>query len=207
MTMDGATLYYISKKSFSFERVSFYLSKLGLSVRHSDTQLITGIDGNLKEFSETDFQQVQNIIYQAKHSGLHFWLETLESLLGSFIDQNEYFFQHFSFSYLDYDNIEQNISQIFIKFALSELTELGEEILCFTLDQFGITEEYDFVEIFEPGNKQKLSSKCIPDLVFLPREKIKKIALNNECEIIRINDKFDCIAKNIELADYLKSLL
>ena len=205
--MDGATLYYASKKSFSFERTIFKLSELGISIRHPNTKLITGIDGNLKEFSETDLTKVKNIIYQAKHSGMHLWLETPQTLFGSFVNQNKYFFQHFSFCYLDYDEIEQKISQIFIKFALHELGEVGDEVLCFTLDQFGYTEEYDFIEIFEPSNQKILSSDCIPDLVFLPREKITRITLANKCQIIGINQKFDCIAKNPELADYLKSLL
>ena len=36
---------------------------------------------------------------------------------------------------------------------------------------------------------------------------VEYIALNDECEIIQLNQKFDCIAKNKELSNYLKTLL
>ncbi|MEL6442578.1 MAG: hypothetical protein AAFQ80_25475 [Cyanobacteria bacterium J06621_8] len=207
MTMDGATLYYKSKKSFSFERVIFLMEELGLSCRHPETNLITGINGDLQEFSEASLKQVRNLIYQAQHSGIHFWFETLECLFGSFVEQGHYFFQHFSFSYFDSNSIEQKISHLFLKLALHELAEVEGEILGFTLNQFGQNEEYDFGKIFQPDNKEILSHHYISDITFLPRKKLKKLALGNESEIIRINQRFDCIAKNQELGRYLKSLL
>lgn len=87
------------------------------------------------------------------------------------------------------------------------MTENAQGFLGFTLDQDGATDAYDFGEIFEPGNKETLSSFYISDITFLPKEKTNRIALDDESKIIHLNQNFDCIAKNEDLANYVTTLL
>ena len=205
MADEGATIYYTSKQKDSFGRACNYFNKSGLFIQNPDTKLITGIDKG--DFSETSKEKVQELIYQSKEVGLELWLETNERIFWSFIERNNFLLQNFTFNYLNYDDIEQKISKIFVKFALQELKEANKYFLSFTLDQFGHYEDYDFSKIFEPENNEILSHHYISDITFLPRDKIKRISLNDECQIISINQQFDCIAKNQELADYVRSLL
>lgn len=99
------------------------------------------------------------------------------------------------------------ISQTFIKLALQEVKNNNDNFLGFTLDQFGHHEDYDFSKIYQPKNNQALSHHYISDIIFLPRNKLKRFDLGNESEVIKINHKFDGIAKNRELGDFLKNLL
>ena len=124
----------------------------------------------------------------------------------SSVKKENYFFHNFAFNFLDGDEIEQTVSQSFIKFALKDLNN-NDNFLGFTLDQFGHHEDYDFSKIYQPENKDILSHNYISDITFLPRNKIKRLALGSESEIIKVNDRFDCISKNQELGNYLKSLL
>ena len=206
MTQEGATIYYSLKKSFDFKKSCSSLNKLGLFVRNPETHLITGIGTKGNDFEESSIEKAQDL-FQFRDLGFDIWLENDHKTFWSFVEQDNYFFQNLAFNYLDYNDIEQRVSQIFIKFALQELEDVSENFLGFTLDQFGHNEDYDFSRILQQNDNDILNHHYISDIVFLPRDKIKKIALGNESQIIRINQKFDCIAKNQELADYLKSLL
>ncbi len=206
MTEEGASLYYLSKQSFNFKKACSSLNELGLSVKNSETLLITGIGTKGDNFEESSIKKAQNL-FQFKNFGFDIWLENGHKTFWSFVEQDNYFFHNLAFNYLDCNDIEQRASRIFIKFALQELEDVSENFLGFTLDQFGHNENYDFSKILQPNNNDILSHHYISDIVFLSKEKIKRIYLNEECQIISINQQFDCIAKNQELADYVKSLL
>ena len=205
MADEGATIYYYSKQSFSFERTCNYLNQSGWFIKNPNTQLITGI--NEGDFAEKNQNKVKQIVVQSKELGIEIWSNNKQRIFWSIIERNNFFLQNFTFNYLDYDDIEKRTSKIFLEFALQELTEVGEGMLGFTLDQFGHTEYYDFETIFEPDNSEILTDRYFPDITFLPKEKFTRVSLNDECEIIQLNQKFDCIAKNQELSNYLKSLL
>ncbi|MDJ0592311.1 MAG: hypothetical protein QNJ72_20345 [Pleurocapsa sp. MO_226.B13] len=213
MADEGATFYYISKHFFDFEKICNYLKRFGLSIKHPDTELITGI-GEENDFSEIQEEKIRDLVYNTSNLGVDLWTkgnylnqEYNYRIFWSFYEQNNCFVQNFGFNYLEYDRIEKEISKIFIQFALQELAEVGDKLLGFTLDQFGTTEYYDFGKIFEPENKETLSHHCIPDITFLPREKMNQVQLDSESEIIRLNQSFDCIAREKNLSDYLKTLL
>lgn len=206
MTQEGATIYYSLKQVLNFEKVCSYLQELGLSIRNPDTQLITGILANGGDFEDTSLKKAQ-ALFELKNFGFYLWLENGHIIFWSSVQQNNYYFHNFAFNSLDGDEIEQKASNIFIKFALQQLKADNRNFLGFTLDQFGNTEEYNFSEIFDSGNQEILSSDCIPELLFLPREKIQRITVDSKSQMIKINQNFDCIAKNQKLADYLKSLL
>lgn len=206
MTQEGATIYYSSTQSFNFKKAYSSLDELGLSLRNPETLLITGIGTKGDNFEASNIEKAQNL-FQFRNFGFDIWLENGHKTFWSFVEQDNYFSQNLAFNYLDCNDIEQKASQIFIKFALQELEDVSENFLGFTLDQFGHNEDYDFNRILQHNNNDILNHDYISDIVFLPRDKIKKIALGNESQIIRINQKFDCIAKNQELASYLKSLL
>ncbi|BAZ45675.1 hypothetical protein NIES4102_27010 [Chondrocystis sp. NIES-4102] len=206
MANEGATFYYSSKQLFDFQQACLFLENHHLSIRSPDTQLISCINGS-SEFIETNQENIQEIIYNSQNAGVYLYLESGHRLFWSFVAQSNYFYQSFGFNYLDYLQIEEMVSKIFTKFALEELIKIDEGFLGFTLDQFGTTDAYDFGEIFDQGNREILSSFYISDITFLPKDKINRITLDDESKIIQLNENFDCIAKNKDLADYLKSLL
>jgi hypothetical protein len=206
MADEGATFYYVSKHFFDFQKTCNFLEKVGLHIKHPETQLITGINKN-GEFVETKAENIQEMIYNSKNLGVNLYLESGYRSFWSFIELNDYFCQHFSFNFFDYYYIEEKVAEIFIEFAVQELTEINQGFLGFTLDQDGATDAYDFGEIFERGNQETLSSFYISDITFLPKDKTNRITLDNESKIIQLNQNFNCIAKNKDLADYLKTLL
>jgi hypothetical protein len=206
MAEEGATLYYVSKQYFDFQKAYNYLEKVGLHIRHLNTKLITGINKD-GEFVETKQKNIQEMIYGDKNSGIYLYLESGHRILWSFVEQKDYFFQNFSFNYLNYSQTEEIVSKVFVRFAVEELAEVDKEFLGFTLDRYGLTEDYNFGEIFEYGSKEMLSSFYISDMTFLPTNKINRIAMDNECKIIQLNQNFNCISKNEDLADYLKTFI
>lgn len=205
MADEGATFYYVSKQFFNFKKTCDFLEKAGLHIRHPDTQLITGINRN-GDFVETKQENIQKMIYDDKNSGVYLHLDSGHRIFWSFVETNNYFVINFTFNYLEYIQIEKEISNIFIRLSLKEISE-NNNFLYFTLDQFGQTDYCNFDNIFDLKNDEKLNKECISDITFLPEDKISKIALDHDSEIIHLNQSFDCIAKNSDLADYVKSLL
>lgn len=206
MTQEGATIYYSSNKYFNFKKACSSLSELGLSILDPETLLVTGIGTKGNNFEASSIEKAQDL-FKFRNFGFNIWLENGHQTFWSFVEQDNYFHHNLAFNYLDCNDIEQIVSQVFIKFALQELEDICEDFFGFTLDQFGHNEDYDFSKILQPNNNELLSHHYVSDIVFLPRNKIKLIALTNKYQIIRINQKFDCIAKNKELVNYLKSLL
>ena len=206
MTQEGATIYYSSKQFFNFKKACSSLNELGLSIKNPETLLITGVGINGDDFEESSLNKAK-ALFKFSNFGFDIWLENAHKTFWSFVEKDNYFFHNLAFNYLDCDDIEKRVSQIFIKFAFQESEDICENFLGFTLDQFGHHEDYDFSKIFEPDNNEILSHRYISDITFLPTDKIKRISLNDECQIISINQRFDCIAKNQELADYVRSLL
>jgi hypothetical protein len=198
MADEGITIYYCFNEFFNFQKTCNYLERMGLHNRHPQTQLIMGssakeykLEYNFNDFAETNQEKVQEIIYSAKYSGISLWLDSGHRVRWSFSQQDNYFLENFGISHLEDTEIEK-ISKFFIKFALQELTEVEQGFLGFTLDQFGSTDAYDFGEIFENGNKETLSPFYISDITFLPKDKMNRVALDNESEVIRLNQSFDC---------------
>jgi len=206
MAEEGVTLYYVSKQLFNFQKTCDFLANAGLHIRHPNTQLISVRNEKGDESAETKQEKVQEIIHNDKYLGITLWLDSGYRVNWSFSQQDDFFFENFGIAHLEDIEIEE-ISKFFIKFALQELAEVERGFLGFTLDQYGQTDHYDFREIFEKGNQETLSPFYISDITFLPREKMNRVTLDNESEIIRLNQSFDCIAKNQDLSNYLKTLL
>lgn len=207
MTQQGATLYYISKHVFNFDRIYGYLKESGFLIKHPDTQLITGLaeEGDL---NETSLEKVKELILNQDDIGIHLWLENGQKMFWSFSTYGNYFSYNFDFiSLLDSDQIEEEISPFFIKLALSELYIEENNFLGFTLDQYGNSEWNDFGEIFDRENKNILNHSYISEITFLPKNMISKITLDNKSRIININKNFDCIARDEKLAASLEGKL
>lgn len=214
MANEGATFYYFSNKELNYEEIIINLEKFDLLVRNPDTQLISGtIEGNeFEETEEKNFHQFYHNKNHRKQLGINLWVKNNELSLydrvfWTNVTKNNFCYHNFTFCFLDYIQIEEIVSQSFIKLALIESARSNKEFMGFTLDQFGHQEDYNFAKLFHPNNNEILTHHYISDITFLPRNKIKRLTLGSESEVIRINQKFDCIAKNPELADYLKSLL
>ena len=97
--------------------------------------------------------------------------------------------------------------EIFTSLAIKQIAEIGTRFLGFTLDMYGETETYDFENIFDNANIYTLNQSCISDLTFIHKEKMSQFDLDEKVEIITLNHNFLCIAKNEDLAKYLKGLL
>ena len=206
MAREGAIFYYTSKQALDFKKAYTFLAESGLYIKHPDIQLISGI--YIKdEFEESDVEKIQKIFNTEKHInnlGIHLRLENKDRIFWSFVELNNVFSHNIGCWFDEYH--EKVVSEASIRFALSEINT-NEEFLGFTIDIFGETEEYRFEKIFEPDNSEIFTYRYFPDITFLPKEKFTRVSLNDECEIIQLNQKFDCIAKNKELSNYLKSLL
>ena len=202
MAEEGATFYYISKQAFDFKKAYTYLAQSGLYIKHPDIQLISGINDS-DEFEESDVEKIEEM-FNTNSMGIHLRLKNKDRIFWSFVELNNVFSHNIGCWFDEYH--EQVVSEASIRFALFEINT-NEEFLGFTIDIFGETEEYRFETIFEPDNSEIFTDRYFPDITFLPKEKFTRVSLNDECEIIQLNQKFDCIAKNKELSNYLKSLL
>ena len=201
MAEEGATFYYTSKQALNFQKTYSYLAQSGLYIKHPDIQLISGIY-NGDHFEESDVEKIEEM-FNTNNIGIHLRLKNKDRIFWSFVER--YVFSHNIGCYFD-EYHEQVVSEASIQFALSEINN-NEEFLGFTLDLFGETEDYGFEMFFEPDKNEILTTPYFSDITFLPRERFSKVYLNDECEIIQLNQKFDCIAKNKNLSAFLKSLL
>ena len=202
MAEEGATFYYRSKQALDFKKAYTFLAKSGLYIKHPDIQIVSGIH-NGDDFEESDVEKIEEM-FNTNSMGIHLRLENKDRIFWSFVELNNVFSHNIGCWFDEYH--EKVVSEASIQLALSEINT-NEEFLGFTVDIFGATEEYRFETIFEPDNSEIFTDRYFPDLTFLPKDKFSKISLNDECEIIQLNQKFDCIAKNKELSNYLKSLL
>ena len=206
MAEEGATFYYGSKQNLNFEDNCNFLEKAGLHLRHPETQLIYGLGTN-GEFTEQEFKKVQTIIYRDKDSGVFLHLDSGHRILWSFFEYDNIVHENFTFKYLECFQIDEMMSKTFTDLVIKKVIKTDTQFLGFTLDLYGETEAYDFWEFFDDTNKDTLNSRYISDLTFLPKEKINRFHLDEKVEIITVNQNFICIAKNKDLANYLKSLL
>ena len=204
MAQEGTTFYYTSKQALNFEKTYSHLTELGLSIKHPDTQIVSGIYIQ-DEFAELDVKKIQEMFDIKNHIniGIHLWLKNKDRIFWS-LGENNVFYHNIGCCFDEYH--EQIVSEASIQLALSEINK-NERFLRFTLDLFGDTEDYGFEIIFEPDNNEVLTTRYFPDITFLPRERFSRVSLNDECEIIQLNQKFDCIAKDKNLSAFLKSLL
>ena len=200
MAAEGATFYYTSKQAFDFKRAYTFLAESGLYIKHPDIQMISGI--YIDEFEELDVEKIEEM-FNTNRMGIHLRLENKDRIFWSF-GEDKVFAHNIGNLFDEYH--EKVVSEASIQFALSEINT-NEEFLGFTLNILGVYEEYDFETIFDPDNSEILTHRYFADITFLPKEKFNKVSLNDECKIIQLNQRFDCIAKNEELSNYLKSLL
>ena len=198
---EGATFYYTSKQAFNFQETYNYLARAGLYIKHPDIQIISGMY-NSDEFEESDVEKIEEM-FNTNSMAIHLRLENKDIICWSF-GEDKVFVHNIGCLFDEYH--EQVVSEASIQLALSEINT-NEEFLGFTLSLFGEYEEYSFETIFDPDNSEILTDRYFSDITFLPKEKFTRVSLNDECEIIQLNQKFDCIAKNNELSNYLKSLL
>ena len=201
MAEEGATFYYTSKQALNFQKTYSYLAELGLYIKHPDIQLISGIY-NGDDFEESDVEKIEDM-FNTNNMGIHLRLENKDRIFWSFVERNVFY--HYIGCWFD-EYHEKVVSEASIQFALSEINT-NQKFLGFTLDIFGATEEYNLETIFEPDNSEIFTYRYFADLTFLPKDKLTRVSLNDEYEIIQLNQKFDCIAKNKNLSAFLKSLL
>lgn len=202
MTREGAIFYYTSKQALDFKKAYTFLAESGLYIKHPDIQIISGIY-NGDDFEESDVEKIEQM-FNTNSMGIHLRLENKDRIFWSFVELNNVFSHNIGCWFDEYH--EKVVSEASIRLALSEI-DANEEFLGFTIDIFGATEEYRFETIFEPDNSEFFTYHYFPDITFLPKDKLTRVSLNDEYEIIQLNQKFDCIAKDKELSNYLKSLL
>ena len=198
---EGATFYYTSKQAFNFQETYNYLAQSGLYIKHPDIQIISGMY-NSDEFEESDVEKIEEM-FNTNSMGIHLRLENKDRIFWSF-GEDKVFVHNIGCLFDEYH--EQVVSEASIQLALSEINT-NEEFLGFMLDIYGVTEAYNFKTIFEPDNSEVLTYPYFPDLIFISKDKFSKISLNDDCEIIQLNQKFNCIARSQELSNYLKRLL
>ena len=206
MAEEGATFYYSSKQDFDFDKSYDYLRNSGLTLKHTDANFII-LPGANSEYTEKEIKNIKDIIYKDKNSGMYLFLDSGIHTFWSFVEGNNYFFEHFTFNYIGCLEVEERLCEIFTSFAIERIAEIGTQFLGFTLDMYGETEAYDFEEIFDNTNKNTLNQSYISDLTFIHQEKMSQFDLDEKVEIITLNHDFICIAKNKALAKYLKGLL
>ncbi len=205
MADDGVTLYYRSRCSFDLEKACNYLAKSGFFIKQPGTQLITGI-GLEDDITETKQKKIKELIHNNNNLGINLWLEPEHCIFWSFSQIDNYFFQNFSFSSL-LDLYLEKLSKVLIEYALQELREIGENFLGFSIDQYGQTDYDDNFDSFITKQKETLKYHDSPDLLFLPKDKLSQIILDDRFEIVQLNQNFTCVAKNPELLNFTKSLL
>ncbi len=94
-----------------------------------------------------------------------------------------------------------------IEYALQELLEIGKNFLGFSIDQYGQTDSDDNFDSFITKQKETLKYHDPPDLLFLPKDKLSQIILDDNFIIVQLNQNFTCVAKNSDLLNFTKSLL
>ncbi len=204
MADQEATLYYVSKQVFNFKKIYEYFIKSNLFIKNPETQLITYTNG-VNYFTEANQEKLKDLILGKTELGVKLWLNNEVYVFWSFVQKDNYFLQNFGLYYLD-DLSMEKVSRILIGYALNELAEINRGIIGFIIDQYGQTSDYDFAP-FLVGRKETLKYHDSPDVLFLPKDKLSQIILDDRFEIVPLNQKFTCVAKNLDLLNFTKSLL
>ena len=204
MADQEATLYYVSRQFFNFEKACNYFESSGLFIHQPETNLIYyAIKSN--DFTIIDQKKVHDLVYIESDIGIKLWLNSDVYVFWSFVQADNYFFQNFSL-YLLEDLSKEKVCKFLIRYTLLEIAEINEEIVGFVIDQYDFC-EYGNVEPFLTGQNETLNCCDLPELLFLPQNKVSQIILDNESQLFEINQNFACVAKNPDLLNFTKNLL
>lgn len=204
MADQEATLYYFSSQTFDFEKACDYFTSSSLSLKQPGTQSIF-CTNKLNSFTESNQEKLKDLVFSQVEFSVKLWLNPEIYIFWSFIQNDDYFFQNFGLYYLD-DVQMKKMSEVIIEYALKEVFDVDEQIIGFIIDQYGQTDDYDFGS-FLSGQEETINCYCLPDIMYLPQDKLGKVILDKESQVIKLNQNFTCIANNKDLADYLQTLL
>lgn len=203
MNYEQIFIYYLDKENFNFEETLIFFESMGYYLKNPQTKSITILQKHGS--SEVDYENVKELFANDVFFSIRLWLDPINCINWSFNYENSCYYQIFTLLYLDDWQIEQ-VAKISLLYILSELKRVKGKILGFGIDMDGSTYDYDFDSFFCKQNKT-LDSYYLPDLIFVPKEKINCVSLDNKQQIINVDKNLTCIAKNVILLDYLKTLL
>ncbi len=187
-----------------FDTEFYFKASLGLFINQPETNLIYyAIKSN--DFITIEQKKVHDLVYIESDIGIKLWLNSDVYVFWSFVQADNYFFQNFSL-YLLEDFSKEKVYKSLIRYALLEIAEINEKIVGFVIDQYDFC-EYGNVKPFLTGQNKTLNYCDLPELLFLPQNKVSQIILDNKLQLFEINQNFICVAKNPDLLNFTKSLL
>lgn len=195
------SIYYLNNDDFDFDRACDFLAKEGLTlIDKPKNGKILALDDEGDDYV-ISYEQAKQKALSENLFNVTIWLNYQWQTIWTFRRENNCWVQDFYLSFLLQEGRNQ-VSKIFVKFFLSEISFNPQSVLGMFIDKNGQTYDYDFAPFFLTDSEE---IDYVTDLVCTPKDKLERIKVEPNFGVKELENGFVCVSRYPEFLDYLLS--